>query len=113
VQIVAWPEDPLPAEIDELDVLYLNNQEHIDAFRRSSHVIVNDSGPMHLAAILRCPTWSITRMSAIEEWLPPATIPIKSTSAPMGYRPHPAYMSDAIADGWPLPEAIVQQLKLV
>jgi len=83
-----------------------------NAFRASSHVIVNDSGPMHLAAILRCRTSPIVRTSGIREWLPPATIPIEAKETPQGYRPHPAYMSDSVIEGWPSPEEIVQQLKL-
>jgi hypothetical protein len=111
-QIVAGPGDQLPAGIAETQVRRLIDQELVDAFRASSHVIVNDSGPMHLAAILRCCTWPLTRMSAIEEWIPPATIPIKSKFAPRGYRPHPSYMSDTTVDGWPSPEDILHQLQL-
>jgi hypothetical protein len=112
VQIVAAPGDPLPAGIAETDVRRLINQQLVDAFRASSHVIVNDSGPMHLAAILRCRTSPIVRTSGIREWLPPATIPIEAKETPQGYRPHPAYMSDSVIEGWPSPEEIVQQLKL-
>jgi hypothetical protein len=112
VQIVAGPGDILPAGVAETEVRRLIDHELVDAFRATSHIIVNDSGPMHLAAILRCRTWPIARMSAIEEWLPPATIPIKSGSAPKGYRPHQQYMSDVIVDGWPSPEDIIHQLQL-
>ena len=52
------------------------------------------------------------RISFIEEWLPPATIPIEAKATPTGYRPHPAYMSDTIIEGWPSPEEIVDRLKL-
>jgi hypothetical protein len=112
VQIIAAPEDPLPAGIAETDVRRLINHELVDAFRASSHVIVNDSGPMHLAAILRCRTYPIARMSDIREWLPPATVSIESKAAPKGYRPHPGYMSDSIVDGWPSPEDVVRNLHL-
>jgi hypothetical protein len=112
VQIVAAPGDPLPAGIAETDVRRLINQQLVDAFRASSHVIVNDSGPMHLAAILRCRTSPVVRTSGIREWLPPATIPIEAKETPQGYRPHPAYMSDSVIEGWPSPEEIVRQLKL-
>jgi len=112
VQIVAAPGDPLPAGIAETDVRRLINQDLVDAFRASSRVIVNDSGPMHLAAILRCRTYPVARMSAIEEWLPPATVPIESKDAPKGYRPHPGYMSDSVVEGWPSPEDIVHRLQL-
>lgn len=112
VQIVAAPGDPLPAGIAEPDVRRLIDHELINAFRTSTHVIVNDSGPMHLAALLRCRTHPIARISSIEEWLPPATIPIEAKATPKGYRPHPAYMSDTIIEGWPSPEEIVAQLQL-
>jgi hypothetical protein len=112
VQIVAAPGDPLPAGVAEADVRRLINQPLVDAFRASSHIIVNDSGPMHLAAILRCHTSPVVRVSGIREWLPPATIPIEAKLIPRGYRPHPTYMSDAVIEGWPSPEEIVQQLKL-
>jgi hypothetical protein len=111
VQIIAGPGDPLPAGIAETNVRRLIDQQLIDALRASSHVIVNDSGPMHLAAILRCRTHPIARMSAIEEWLPPATVPIQAIDSPKGYRPHREYMSDAIVDGWPSPEHILHQLQ--
>lgn len=112
VQLVAAPGDPLPAGVAETDVRRLINQPLVDAFRASSHIIVNDSGPMHLAAILRRHTSPVVRVSGIREWLPPATIPIEAKLIPRGYRPHPTYMSDAVIEGWPSPEEIVQQLKL-
>jgi hypothetical protein len=112
VQIVAAPKDPLPARIDETDVRRLIDQELVDAFRASSCVIVNDSGPMHLGAILRCRTWPVVRTSGIREWLPPATIPIEAKNTPQGYRPHQDYMSDSVLEGWPSPEEIVHRLQL-
>jgi hypothetical protein len=112
VQIIAGPGDPLPTGITETEVRRVINQDLVNAFRASTQVIVNDSGPMHLAALLRCRTHPIARMSAIAEWLPPATIPIRATDMPKGYRPHPSYMSDAIVEGWPSPEAILHQLQL-
>ena len=112
VGIVAAPGDPLPEGIAEPDVRRLIDRELIDAFRASSHIIVNDSGPMHLAAILRCRTHPIARASSIEEWLPPTISAIKAKTTPKGYRPHPGYMSDSILEGWPWPEDVVRQLQL-
>ncbi|WP_260736249.1 glycosyltransferase family 9 protein [Tunturiibacter lichenicola] len=112
VQIVAAPGDSLPAGIAETDVQRLINQPLVDAFRASSYVIVNDSGPMHLAAILRCRTLPVVRTSGIREWLPPATIPIEAKSTPRGYRPHPSYMSDSVLEGWPSPEEIVKNIEI-
>lgn len=108
VQIVAAPGDPLPVGIAEADVQRLINQELVDIFRTSSHVIVNDSGPMHLAAILRCRTLPVVRTSGIREWLPPDTIPVEAKKTPQGYRPHPEYISDLVIEGWPSPEEIVR-----
>jgi hypothetical protein len=112
VQIVAAPGDPLPNGVAETDVRRLINQPLVDAFRASSRVIVNDSGPMHLAAILRCHTSPVVRVSGIREWLPPATIPIEAKLIPRGYRPHPSYMSDSVLEGWPSPEEVLHQLQL-
>jgi hypothetical protein len=112
IQIVGAPNDPLPTGISENDILRLTDQKLIDAFRASSHVLVNDSGPMHLAALLRCRTHPITRISAIAEWLPPATTAIEAKSTPRGYRPHPAYMSDSVVEGWPSPQEVIRHLDL-
>jgi hypothetical protein len=112
IQIIGAPNDPLPAGISENDILRLTDQKLIDALRASSHVLVNDSGPMHLAALLRRRTHPITRISAIAEWLPPTTTPIEAKSTPRGYRPHPAYMSDSAVEGWPSPQEIIRYLDL-
>jgi hypothetical protein len=112
VRIVAAPGDPLPAGIAEPDVHRFIDHELIDALRVSTHVIVNDSGPMHLAAILRCRTHPIARASSIEEWLPPTVTAIKAKAVPKGYRPHPGYMSDSVLEGWPSPEDVVRKLHL-
>jgi hypothetical protein len=112
IQIIGAPNDPLPADTSENDILRLTDQKLVDAFRASSLVLVNDSGPMHLAALLRCRTHPITRISAIAEWLPPATTPVEAKSTPKGYRPHPAYMSDSAVEGWPSPQEIIRYLDL-
>jgi hypothetical protein len=112
IQIIAAPGDPLPEGIAESDVHRLIDRELIDALRASSHIIVNDSGPMHLAAILRCHTHPIARASSIEEWLPPTVTPVKAKSTPRGYRPHPGYMSDSVLEGWPAPEDVLRELHL-
>jgi hypothetical protein len=112
VQIIAGPADPLPEGITETQIRRLIDHDLVNAFHTSSHIIVNDSGPMHLAALLRRPTHPIARIANIRDWLPPATTPIEAKSTPKGYRPHPAYMSDAVIEGWPSPEEIVAQLKL-
>jgi hypothetical protein len=111
VQIVAGPGDVLPGGVAESDVRRVVDRELVDALRASSSVVVNDSGPMHLAAMLRCRTYAMAHMSAIEEWLPPATVAISAIGAPRGYRPHRDYMSDSVAEGWPSPEDIVSRMR--
>ena len=112
VQIVAAPADPLPDGIAETEVRRLIDHPLVDAFRASTHVIINDSGPMHLAAILRCHTHPIARISSIEEWLPPATIPIEAKATPQRLPASPRVQSDTVIEGWPSPEEIVDRLKL-
>jgi hypothetical protein len=112
VQILAAPNDPLPDGIAETEVRRLIDRELIEAFRISTHIIVNDSGPMHLAALLRCHTHPIVRASSVDEWLPPTVTAIKAKTTPKGYRPHPGYTSDSVLEGWPSPEDIVRELHL-
>ena len=107
VQIVAGPGDPVPCDVDERDVLRLVNGELADMFRSSSYVITNDSGPMHLAALLRCRMMVVTRQAAIREWLPPTAVAIEARDSPKGYRSAP--LSDSIASGWPAPHEVLEK----
>jgi hypothetical protein len=109
VQIVAGPGDPVPYGVDESDVLRLVNGELADMFRSSSYVITNDSGPMHLAALLRCRIMVVTRQAAIREWLPPTAIAVESQYSPKGYRSAP--LSDSIASGWPTADEVLEQFE--
>lgn len=102
--------DSLPSGLTEKKVMRLQNQDLVNEFKRSSWVITNDSGPMHLAALVGCRTRVISRISNIKEWIPPATQAILSPDAPRGYRPDPAYTSDQIVAGWPEPQQIVGTL---
>ena len=111
VRIVAGPGDPLPADVQETEVRRLVDRELVDAFRASSLVIVNDSGPMHLAALLRRPTLPLCRVSSTELWLPPAVVPLRAATTPKGYRPHSRYMSDQVVDDWFPPQTILQHME--
>ncbi len=107
VQIVAGPGDPVPCGVNESDVRRLVNGELADMFRSSSYVITNDSGPMHLAALLRCRLMVVSRQAAIREWIPPTAIAVESEHSPKGYRSAP--LSDSIAAGWPSPYEVLEQ----
>jgi ADP-heptose:LPS heptosyltransferase len=111
VQIVAGYHDPLPTGVDESHVSRLMDHEFLDKLRASSHVIANDSSPMHLAPLMRCRTTVISRLSAIEQWIPPTVNAICSNKAPKGYRPDPAYESDSVISGWPTVEEVVKSFR--
>jgi len=101
VRVVAAPGDFLPDGIKESEVARAVDGELVELFKAASLVIANDSGPMHLAALLRCRTAVVCRVSAIEQWIPPTAIAVKSPEAPRGYMPDPAYESEEIIRGWP------------
>ncbi|MDQ3197722.1 MAG: hypothetical protein M3Q46_00815 [Verrucomicrobiota bacterium] len=107
VKILAGPSDPLPAGLDEKDVTRAKDAQLIEEFRSAGQVITNDSGPMHVAAFLGCPTLVLVRTSPIEEWAPPGVTIVRSPETPRGYRPDRQYMSDGVLTGWP---AVVETL---
>lgn len=107
VMIIAGERDNLPEGIAESDVVRLVDGGLVSALRESCCVITNDSGPMHLAALLRRRTIVVSRVSAIEEWIPPGTIAVRSKCAPRGYRPDPAYQSENTIGCWPETSEIV------
>jgi hypothetical protein len=112
LQIVAGLSDPLPDGIGEESVCRLVDSDLVDAFNSSTHAIVNDSGPMHLAALLHCRTLVITRQAAISVWLPPTVLAIGSKEAPSGYRASAPYNSDVVSNGWPSPNEILNHLNI-
>lgn len=112
VQILAGPKDQLPQGISEAEVHRVGAEELVDLLSRNQWVIANDSGPMHLAAFLGAKTFVISRVSNIEEWLPPGVIPISSSLMPKGYAPDSLYTSDEVLDGWPDPEEIAQKFEI-
>ncbi len=106
VQIIAAPGEPVPEGIPPDAVLRPENLDFLLRVRASSIVITNDSGPMHLAALLGKPTLALARTSNIDEWLPPMVRVLASPLMPHGYRPHPLYASDDIPDHWPDPHHV-------
>ena len=110
VEILAGPNDPLPPGILADIVQRPKWPELVDSLKNASHVISNDSGPMHLAAFLGCRTIALSRCSNIMEWLPPGVTALASPPAPHGYRPIPAYWSDQVLPDWPSPIDVMSQL---
>jgi ADP-heptose:LPS heptosyltransferase len=110
VRIIAGPTDQLPNGVVEDEVSRLTNEDLVNALRESSHVIANDSGPMHLAAFLRCRTTAITRQADIREWLPPTALAVESTLSPKGYKAASGHLSDVVSSGWPTPSEVLDRL---
>lgn len=112
VQIVlaAASGDPLPPEVSRDEVLRLENNALIEQLKASSLVITNDSGPMHLSALLGCKTISIVRASNALEWVPPHVQLIQSSLMPKGYGADQEYNSDHTLEGWPLPETVARSV---
>jgi ADP-heptose:LPS heptosyltransferase len=73
--------------------------------------IVNDSAPMHLAALLGVPTVAVARIGNIEVWRPPGIDAVCSPHMPTGYHPANGYTSDEVVQGWPEPEAVLHRVR--
>lgn len=110
VEIIAGPNDPLPEGIVESDIKRLEGVNFVKALKQYNTVIVNDSGPMHMAAFLGCKTVVIARTSNIEEWIPPYVVKVCSPKMPKGYRPNKYYASNTIMTDWPSVEKILEAL---
>lgn len=109
-QILAGPKDSLPYEVNENLVLRCQGSELLEAIQKSKLFLTNDSGPMHVASAVGCPTFGIARVTQIQEWLPPLGNSIKSPKMPKGYAPDSRYASDAIIEEWPNPDEITDYL---
>lgn len=109
VVVLAGPSDALPERLPRSTVVRVTDASLVDEFRIAEQVVTNDSGPMHLAALMGCRTFAIVGISNIEEWLPPATRYIASDAMPRGYRPHQLYMSDNVVPGWPAAADVVER----
>lgn len=110
VTVLAGPHDMLPSDLAEADVTRAQDGALIAALKAADVVLTNDSGPMHLAAAIGCPTLVVSRMSNIDEWLPPGVVAVRSPHAPRGYRPDPGYQSDVVVSGWPEPDKLRRAL---
>lgn len=111
VALICGPNDLLPAGVGESDVKRVADEALVAALGDASLVVTNDSGPMHLAALLGCRTLAICRVTNIAEWLPPGVEYVASPKMPRGYRIDPAYNSDEVLDGWPSAEEVAQRIR--
>ncbi len=111
VRVLAGPRDPLPRGIEEHETLRAADRTLVEALRESAHVVANDSGPMHLAALLGCRTIVVACVSNLAEWIPPRTEAVISARMPRGYRPHPRYQTDDVLSGWPEPACVAAALE--
>jgi ADP-heptose:LPS heptosyltransferase len=110
VTIIAGPTDPLPEGIGESDVKRFHGTDFVTVLKQSHTAIVNDSGPMHMAAFLGCRTMVAVRTANIREWIPPHAVPVCSSVMPKGYRPDKNYASDNVISGWPSVEKFLDVL---
>lgn len=108
LKIIGSPEDPLPPGIEAARVHRVKDKALVDELRSASILICNDSGPMHLAALMGIKTIVLTRTSNIREWIPPHVIQLASSRMPWGYRPDPKYQSDEILEAWPNPDMVAR-----
>jgi hypothetical protein len=113
VRVVAGLIDSLPEGIHEHDVCRLVNSDLVDAFKSSTYVIANDSGPMHLAALLHCRTIVVTNQAAMKAWLPPNVYSVESMGSPRGYKRRNVHPSDVISNGWPSPRDILNNMEVL
>ncbi len=111
VEFWAGPGDSLPNGVVEEQVKRLFGSELLDALARVQAVLVNDSGPMHLAAWMGVPAVVVARISNIEEWRPPGVVAVCSAQMPTGYKPDPNYWSDEPVQGWPEAALVAKELK--
>jgi hypothetical protein len=108
VRVIAAPNDPLPPGLRQCDVLRLIDGQLVHELVSCTHVIANDSGPMHLSALLRCQTIALSNHAAMSEWLPPEVIALQSPNSPRGF--HAARLSDRVLPNWPDPQQVVELL---
>ena len=79
VRLIAGPGDALAPGLLEREVSRPVDAALCAALAASVAVVANDSGPMHLAALLGCRTLVISRISNIDEWLPPMATTARRT----------------------------------
>ena len=106
ITLVAANDDCLPKGVSESDVIRSHGGELIDRFRDTDVVVANDTGPMHIAALVGRPTVCIVHSSNFIEWKPPGVHFFSSSAMPRGYHPLTSFHSDSVSDKWPQPEFI-------
>jgi hypothetical protein len=109
VLLIAAPHDKLPHGLEQTSVQRVIGQPLTNLFATARCLIANDSGPMHLAAFMGCPTAVVSRASNFAEWAPPEVEVIAAQDMPRGYRPDPRYASDEILEGWPSAAQVADQ----
>lgn len=109
VILVCGSNDKLPEGVEEHSILRIQDEALIKEIQSAEFVITNDSGPMHLAAILGGRTLALARVSDLTEWSPPE-VHFLGPNMPRGYRPHSRYSSDEILPGWPKVPAITEYI---
>lgn len=109
VEIAVGTGDPLPPGIDEDQVVRLANEALIERLSLATHVVANDSGPMHVAAMLRRRTVCVTNHSAMQEWLAPEVV-LLAANGNKGHRATEVKPSDRVFPGWPTAEDVAKQV---
>ena len=111
VEILAGEGDPLPQGVSPSQVQVAMGRDLVERLKGCEFAVTNDSGPMHLAALLGAPTVAVGCSSNLACWAPPGVITVCAEKMPKGYAPSPGYWSEEDAKGWPAPEEIMQALR--
>jgi hypothetical protein len=111
VDILAGEGDPLPEGVSAAQLEVVMGRELVARLREYDFLVANDSGPMHLAAMLGVPTVALACGSNLDCWAPPGVLKVKAETMPRGYAPASGYWSDRALPGWPAPETVVNMLR--
>ena len=111
VSLIAGPKDKILDDFVDPNLIQVQDEELIDRIRSADLFLTNDSGPMHLAALLGVNTLVIARASNIHAWKAPNVHTIYSEWMPKGYSPDRGYDSDKILNGWPSPEDLMMKIR--
>ena len=105
VRVAMAPGESAPAGLVEVETL--KDDILVRVMRESDFVITNDSGPLHLAAILGRPVFAISRVSNLAYWGPPGIFPVAASTMPRGYAPPLDYYSDEPGRDWPSAKRVI------